>query len=439
MAVDRRISAFNPFARPQAAAVGAASQPARSPMYQVNNEQPNFSTGGHPSTANVAEPNTATGGVAQPSMAAQPAVVEPVQPAIETVGQTQGPVAPAKAQVMQNPVVNGQPGAVVTNAEAQPNTAAVEGQEAVDPADAAAIKRNPYQWIMNKFAPQEPPKNLEEQRRREQNQAKIAGMLGLFTGIGNMLVTSSNRFGRAVTSPDFAKPVTEGIAAREKQRRENEALAREQAYKDQQLELQRDKMKADAAEKAWNHSFKQSQEAAKNKHNEALLKLKADNEKANRESREKMHAAGIKSREGIAAAARSQALKIHEDKKKNGLYGRGGSKNDTTPIYTGNGRMVDVPKSKWSSSTARSVYKTAYEEAAAEAKKSGASMNWFEDKGWAADATKMTDDDMMSALADYFYEHPNSAAVEAVNKLANDKPYGFEDGDSDEDDLDFTF
>lgn len=84
-------------------------------------------------------------------------------------------------------------------------------------------------------------------------------MLGV---LGNMISASSSRYGRAVKSPDFAKAAAHGILTNELQRRDNEQRRLEAIRHQQQMDAQREKARRDADERAWNHAYKASKDAA---------------------------------------------------------------------------------------------------------------------------------------------------------------------------------
>ena len=152
---------------------------------------PNISTA-VPQVPNVQPTAPAT--TVQPSLAATPTPatalrqpVAPVQPAVQQM--------PARPGVTANPLTD------------------------------------PYAYIEQMYGPRETPEEQAARERREYNNQRIANMLGLFTGIGNMLVTSSNRYGRAVKSPDLAEAADKGIMTRELQRREREKTRLEAVQK----------------------------------------------------------------------------------------------------------------------------------------------------------------------------------------------------------------
>ena len=114
---------------------------------------------------------------------------------------------------------------------------------------------NPYAYIEQLYGRRETAAEKAERERKEYNRQRISNWLSVLGGIGNMLVTSGNRYGRAVKSPDFAKAAAKGIMTNEMQRRANEESRLEAIQKQQQLDAQREKMRRDAEERAWNRAF----------------------------------------------------------------------------------------------------------------------------------------------------------------------------------------
>lgn len=411
---------------------------------QWNEETPNFATGGETTQPNTAAVENAAPAIenvgggqmvaSQPNSAAlaeangldaaargfaqQGAGEIGAVPTANAVGTVAGPVAQPSTDTGMN-------GGAVTGAGGR--GAAANGGGVVN-ANASGnypdMATDPYGYLAARYGKQETPADVAERERKERNQARVAGMLGLFTGIGNMLVTSSNRYGRGVKSPDFAKTVSDGLVSREKKRREEEQIAATAAAKQQEQDQKRKDM-------AWNRAFKaqeakdkqtrwEAEQNAKAAANADKLKADNDNKKAERENR--LSIAKIQAEEKAknraatnqrAAADRALRREIANSK------GSGNSRvtNTATNIRINDDYEVNLPHNKWKDSpeNVRKVYELAKK---IDPEYFGEETKWYEDNG----KTLKVNDELRQAIASYVQDHPGDDVTRELMRLNGDDP-----------------
>ncbi len=121
---------------------------------------------------------------------------------------------------------------------------------------------DPYAYFEQMYGPSETLEERQARERREYKNQQISNWLGTLGALGNMVVTSSSRYGRAVKSPDIAQAAANGIMTQAAKRREEDRSRLAAVQKQQQLDAQREKMKRDADERAWNHAYKVKKDEA---------------------------------------------------------------------------------------------------------------------------------------------------------------------------------
>lgn len=273
---------------------------------------------------------------------------------------------------------------------------------------------DPYGYIEQMYGPRETLEERQERERREYSRQQINNMLGLFTGIGNMLVTSGSRFGRAVKSPDLGEAAAKGIMAREVKRKEEDKTRLAAVQRQQQLDAQREKMKRDADERAWNHAYKVNKDAAddrwrreKDARDAAYRKGKDDRDMAFR-------------REQAERQNRISIGRLAEQRRHNGVMeskstGRGGRSASYTDVpVPGYDRGVRVSKTAWNAMKKRQMYSELVRE----------NKQWFEDNGWGErdsmtdEVRRMKEEELEQAIVQYIHENPDSeASKRAVQEL----------------------
>jgi len=137
------------------------------------------------------------------------------------------------------------------------------------PGVTADPRTDPYAYIEQLYGRRETAAEKAERERREYNNQRIANWVSMLGALGNLVATSSSRYGRAVKSPDFAKAAAQGILTNELQRRDNEQSRLEAIRYQQQMDAQREKARRDADERAWNHAMRQREYDAQRKDREA--------------------------------------------------------------------------------------------------------------------------------------------------------------------------
>ena len=124
---------------------------------------------------------------------------------------------------------------------------------------------DPYAYIEQMYGPRETAEERAARERREYKHQQINNWLGMLGALGNMVVTSSSRYGRAVKNPNLAEAAAKGILKNSLQRREREEDRLAAVQKQQQLDAQREKARRDAEERAWNLRYKMDKDAADDK------------------------------------------------------------------------------------------------------------------------------------------------------------------------------
>lgn len=277
---------------------------------------------------------------------------------------------------------------------------------------------NPYAYIEQMYGPRETLEERQARERREYNNQRIANMLGLFTGIGNMLVTSSSRYGRKVDSPDFASAAAKGILAREMKRREEDKSRLAAVQKQQQLDAQREKMQRDADERAWNHAYKVRKDAADDKwrrekdaRDAAYRKGKDDADMAfKREQADKQNKISMGR---LAEQRRHNSVMEGKSGGTGGTRGGRNSGNYTDVPVPGYDRGVRVSKTAWNSMKKRQMYSELVKE----------KPEWFTQNGWGerndiGDIARLKEDELEQAIVEYIHANPDSeASKRAVQEL----------------------
>ena len=312
--------------------------------------------------------------------------------------------------------------------QTQGTPAATQGQQLVQPRQVTAQTMparpgvtadpmtDPYAYIEQMYGPRETPEERAARERREYNNQRIANMLGLFTGIGNMLVTSGNRFGRAVESPNFGEAAAKGVMKRELERRKREEGRLEAMQRQQQLDTQREKMKRDAEDRAWNRAYK----AKKDEADDRWRRDKDARDAAYRKSKDEADMAF--KREQAERQNKLSLGRLAKQKRHNGVMetkggstrGSGSRSNYTDVPVPGYDRGVRVSKTSWNAMKKRQMYSELAKEDA----------KWFEENGWGerdqitGDMHRLDENAMEQAIVQYIHDHPDSEATKrAVQEL----------------------
>ena len=322
--------------------------------------------------------------------------------------QPTAPVTPMQQTAPTAPVVQTRPVAPV---QQTPQTMPAR------PGVTANPLTDPYAYIEQMYGPRETLEERQARERREYNNQRIANMLGLFTGIGNMLVTSSSRYGRKVDSPDFATAAAKGIMTNEVKRREEDKSRLAAVQKQQQLDAQREKMQRDADERAWNHAYKVRKDAADDKwrrekdaRDTAYRKAKDDADMAfKRERAEKQDEFNMKNlKERRRHNSRMEEI---SNTRSQGTGGRRDSYIDV-PV-PGYDPGIRVSKTGWNSMKKRQMYSELVKE----------NEKWFADNGWGerdsmGDISRLKEDELEQAIVEYIHANPDSeASKRAVQEL----------------------
>lgn len=335
----------------------------------------------------------------------------------------QAPAPTINTQVLQvpnvqptAPVVQTQP--VAPSQSVQPTRQVAQTMPA-RPGVTADPMTNPYAYIEQMYGPRETLEERQARERREYNNQRIANMLGLFTGIGNMLVTSSSRYGRKVESPDFAAAAAKGIMTNEVKRREEDKSRLAAVQKQQQLDAQRERLQRDADERAWNHAYKVRKDAADDKwrrekdaRDAAYRKGKDDADMAfKREQAERQNKISM----GRLAEQRRHNS-VMESRSTGGGGSRGGgsrSGNYTDVPVPGYDKGVRVSKTAWNSMKKRQMYSELVKE----------NPQWFTDNGWGerndiGDIARLKEDELEQAIVEYIHANPDKeASKRAIQEL----------------------
>lgn len=328
--------------------------------------------------------------------------------------QPTAPTTPIQQTAPTAPVVQTRPVAPV---QQTPQTMPARPGVTADPLT------DPYAYIEQMYGPRETPEERAARERKEYNNQRIANMLGLFTGIGNMLVTSSNRYGRAVKSPDFAEAAAKGIMANEVKRREEDRSRLAAVQKQQQLDAQREKARRDAEERAWNHAYKASKDAADDKwrrekdaRDTAYRKAKDDADMAfKREQAERQN------KFNMGRLAEQRRHNSVMETKSTGSGGTGGTRggggrssgNYTDVPVPGYDRGVRVSKTAWNSMKKRQMYSDLVKD----------NPTWFTENGWSerdslGDVSRLKEDELEQAIVEYIHANPDSeASKRAIQEL----------------------
>lgn len=276
---------------------------------------------------------------------------------------------------------------------------------------------DPYAYIEQMYGPRETLEERQARERREYNNQRIANMLGLFTGIGNMLVTSSSRYGRKVESPDFATAAAKGIMTNEVKRREEDKSRLAAVQKQQQLDAQRERLQRDADERAWNHAYKVKKDAADDKwrrekdaRDAAYRKGKDDADMAfKRERAEKQDEFNMKN-----LKERRRHNSRMEEISNTRIQGTGGRRDSYTDVpVPGYDPGIRVSKTAWNSMKKRQMYSELVKE----------NEKWFIDNGWGerdsmGDISRLKEEELEQAIVQYIHDYPDSeASKRAVQEL----------------------
>lgn len=356
------------------------------------------------------------------------AVQQEVQPATQTytAAPVQAPAPNINTQVPQVPDV--QPTAPATpSVQTQPTqqTAAVPSVPVrptmqTIPARAGVTAdplTDPYAYIEQMYGPRETAEERMARERREYNNQRIANMLGLFTGIGNMLVTSGNRYGRKVVSPDYATAASKGIMTNELQRRQQEKSRLDAIQSQQQLDAQRERMRREADEKAWNRAYRIGKDAA----DDAWRREKAASDNAYRKAKDAADIAYKKERDKKQddfnmARIREQQRRTNVMASNRGGGTRGSSRdsnNYTDVPVPGYDSGVRVSKTAWNSMKKRQMYSELAKE----------NPTWFIDNGWGerdefGGTSRLKEDELGQAIVEYIHAYPDSeASKRAIQEL----------------------
>lgn len=360
------------------------------------------------------------------------AVQQEEQPVTQTytAAPAQAPAPNINTQVPQVP--NVQPSEPVTPTQPTAPTTPVAQPQSVQPTRQVAqtmparpgVTANPltdpYAYIEQMYGPSETLEERQARERREYNNQRIANMLGLFTGIGNMLVTSGSRYGRKVDSPDFATAAAKGIMTNEVKRREEDKSRLAAVQKQQQLDAQREKMQRDADERAWNHAYKVRKDAADDKwrrekdaRDAAYRKGKDDADMAfKREQADKQNKISMGR---LAEQRRHNSVMEGKSGGSGGTRGGGGrsSGSYTDVPVPGYDRGVRVSKTAWNSMKKRQMYSELVKE----------KPEWFTQNGWGerndiGDIARLKEDELEQAIVEYIHANPDSeASKRAVQEL----------------------
>ena len=328
--------------------------------------------------------------------------------------QPTAPTTPIQQTAPTAPVVQTQPVAPV---QQTPQTMPARPGVTADPLT------DPDAYFEQMYGPRETPEERAARERKEYNNQRIANMLGLFTGIGNMLVTSSNRYGRKVESPDFATAAAKGIMANEVKRREEDRSRLAAVQKQQQLDAQREKARRDAEERAWNHAYKASKDAADDKwrrekdaRDTAYRKAKDDADMAfKREQAERQN------KFNMGRLAEQRRHNSAMETKSTGSGGTGGTRGGggrSSGSYTdvpvpGYDKGVRVSKTAWNSMKKRQMYSELVKE----------NPQWFTDNGWSerdsiGEVSRLKEDELEQAIVEYIHANPDSeASKRAIQEL----------------------
>jgi len=277
---------------------------------------------------------------------------------------------------------------------------------------------DPYAYIEQMYGPRETVEERLERERKEYNNQRIANMIGLFTGIGNMLVTSGNRYGRAVKSPDFAEAAAKGIMTNEVKRREEDKSRLAAVQKQQQLDAQREKMRRDADERAWNRAYKVRKDAADDKWRREKDARDAAYRKGKDEAdmafkREQAERQGNISMERLKEQRRHNSVMESKSRSSSTRGGGGRSANYTDVPVPGYDRGVRVSKTAWNSMKKRQMYAELAKE----------NDKWFKDNGWGerndlGDISRLKEDELEQAIVEYIHAYPDSeASKRAIQEL----------------------